>query len=491
MEQYSNLRDPRRPRPRFRRIEVNMPRQPCHQQRWRASRRTAGNISSQDARNREPASRHHTKVGDLLLQSPVQAKPARVLPQYDERSYSTSLDSQPMHGGTDATGQSAMANDATAPTHRRRYPGESLRGGPTPPEPAIPPVAAGHEREPIRQGPAAIRVFQMEQAGEVDSLKAQPALATIADRGWDVLVTNFISGKGPGNSRDASHLTATGAKDKTHHVMNSVVEAPAGAPAEPGPCAIKARGLRVVRGGRVAVGGGSGAGVDLDVAAGSVTGLLGPSGCGKSTLMRSIVGVQRIDGGDVQVLGLPAGSAALRRRVGYVTQAPSVYSDLSVIENLRYFAAILDAPRSDPARVIGQVGLAGRERDQAGRLSGGQRARVSLAAALLGQPELLVLDEPTVGLDPALRQELWTVFHRLAGDGVTLLISSHVMDEASRCTRLLLMRDGQIIADDTPGALLARTGAADVEGAFLKLIKADEPGDRGEKPAEHGQGGQQ
>jgi hypothetical protein len=159
MQQYSNLRDPRHPRPRFRRIEVNMPLQPCHQQRWSAPRRSTSNISSQDARNREPASRHHTKVGDLLLQAPLQAKAARVLPQYDERSHSTSLDSQPIHGGADATGQSAIANDATAPTHRRRNPGESLHGGPTLPEPAIPPVAVGHEREPIRQGPAAIEVF--------------------------------------------------------------------------------------------------------------------------------------------------------------------------------------------------------------------------------------------------------------------------------------------------------------------------------------------
>src|SRR3954447_3813137 len=147
MQQYSNLRDPRHPRPRFRWIEVNMPPQPCHQQRWRAPRRSTSDISGQDARNREPASRHHTKVGDLLLQTPLQAKPARVLPQYDERSRTTSLDSHPMHGGADATGQSAIANDATPPTHRRRNPGESLRRGPTLPEPAIPPVAVGHHRE--------------------------------------------------------------------------------------------------------------------------------------------------------------------------------------------------------------------------------------------------------------------------------------------------------------------------------------------------------
>src|SRR3954454_16454895 len=164
MQQYSNLRDPRHPRPRFRRIEVNMPRQPCHQQRWLAPRRSTSNISSQDARNREPASRHHTKVGDLLLQAPVQPKPARLLPQHDERSHSTSLDSQPMHGGADATGQSATANDPTAPTHRGRNPGERLHGGPTLPEAAIPPVAGGHEREPIRQGPTAIGVSNPPEA---------------------------------------------------------------------------------------------------------------------------------------------------------------------------------------------------------------------------------------------------------------------------------------------------------------------------------------
>src|SRR5690242_12927295 len=154
MQQYSSLRDPRHPRPRFRRIEVNMPLQPCHQQRWRAPCRSTSNISSQDARNRQPASRHHTKVSDLLFQAPLQAKPARVLPQYDERSHSTSIDGQPMNGGADATGQTTIANDTTAQTHRRRNPGEILHGRPTLPEPAIPPVTGGHELEPIRRGPA-------------------------------------------------------------------------------------------------------------------------------------------------------------------------------------------------------------------------------------------------------------------------------------------------------------------------------------------------
>jgi ABC-2 type transport system ATP-binding protein len=231
--------------------------------------------------------------------------------------------------------------------------------------------------------------------------------------------------------------------------------------------AVEVSDLRVRRGDRIVLDQ-----VAVTVPAGLVTGLLGPSGCGKSTLLRSIVGVQKIAGGSVRVLGLPAGSAPLRRRVGYVTQAPSVYSDLSVTENLRYFAVVLGAPADDPERVIGQVGLTGRERDLVGRLSGGQRARVSLAAALLGAPDLLVLDEPTVGLDPALRRDLWALFHRLAEGGATLLISSHVMDEASRCDRLLLMREGKIIASGTPGALLADTGTSEIEDAFLALVTA-------------------
>jgi len=229
--------------------------------------------------------------------------------------------------------------------------------------------------------------------------------------------------------------------------------------------AVEIRGLRVVRGGRPVLND-----VRLTIARGTVTGLLGPSGCGKSTLMRAIVGVQKVAGGEVRVLGRPAGDAVLRHRVGYVTQAPSVYADLSIVENLRYFAAILGVPNDDVDRVIAQVGLRGRERDLVSRLSGGQRARVSLAAALLGTPELLVLDEPTVGLDPVLRTELWELFHTLAAAGATLLISSHVMDEATRCGHLLLMRDGAIIADDTPRALLARTGATEIEAAFLALV---------------------
>jgi ABC-2 type transport system ATP-binding protein len=212
--------------------------------------------------------------------------------------------------------------------------------------------------------------------------------------------------------------------------------------------------------------------VSFELRAGEVTGLLGPSGSGKTTLMRALVGVQRGVRGTVELLGRPAGSAALRPRVGYVTQAPAVYADLTVSENLRYFAAISGVPLSRVGTVLEQVALADRGDDVVDALSGGQRARVSLATALLGEPEVLVLDEPTVGLDPVLRRDLWSLFRSLAADGATLLVSSHVMDEASRCDRLLLLREGRVVADDSPADLLARTGAADVEGAFLALAEA-------------------
>jgi ABC-2 type transport system ATP-binding protein len=230
--------------------------------------------------------------------------------------------------------------------------------------------------------------------------------------------------------------------------------------------AIAVDGLRVLRGGHTVLDD-----LSFEVRRGSVTGLLGPSGCGKTTLMRAIVGVQKIAGGGVQVLGCAAGTAPLRSRVGYVTQAPSVYADLTVEENLRYFAAVLGAPPGDVDRVVGEVGLEEYVDSLTASLSGGQRARVSLAAALLGTPELLVLDEPTVGLDPVLRRDLWRLFHDLAEVGATLLISSHVMDEAVRCDRLLLMRDGSLLADDTPAALLEATAAKDIEAAFLTLVE--------------------
>jgi ABC-2 type transport system ATP-binding protein len=223
--------------------------------------------------------------------------------------------------------------------------------------------------------------------------------------------------------------------------------------------------LRVERGGRTVL-----AGISVEVGAGAVTGLLGPSGCGKTTLLRAIVGVQRVAGGTVTVLGTPAGSPPLRRRVAYMTQAPSVYADLTVDENLRYFAALVDG-RQRIDDVVGVVGLDERRGSLVRDLSGGERSRTSLAVALLGAPELLVLDEPTVGLDPKLRRELWETFHRLAGEGTTLLVSTHVMDEADRCDHLLLMREGAIIAAGSPNELRDRAATTDLETAFLSLAE--------------------
>jgi ABC-2 type transport system ATP-binding protein len=229
------------------------------------------------------------------------------------------------------------------------------------------------------------------------------------------------------------------------------------------------RNLEVTRGGNEIL-----RGLDFEVASGEVTGLLGPSGCGKTTLMRALVGVQRITSGSVEVLGKPAGSASLRDQIGYVTQEPSVYYDLTVTENLRFFARILGVGNHRVAECIKVVALGDHHDRVVSSLSGGQRSRVSLAVALLGEPRLLVLDEPTVGLDPVLRVELWQTFHRLADEGAAVLVSSHVMDEASRCDRLLLMREGRLIADDTPSGLLERTGTEDIEYAFLSLVQHQE-----------------
>ncbi|MDQ1530902.1 MAG: type transport system ATP-binding protein [Microbacteriaceae bacterium] len=210
--------------------------------------------------------------------------------------------------------------------------------------------------------------------------------------------------------------------------------------------------------------------LSADVPTGSVVGLLGPSGSGKTTLMRAMVGAQRVASGSVTVLGSPAGSPELRRRVGYLTQDPSVYNDLTVAQNLRYFGRVMGAPADDPARVMEEVGLTPQARQLVGDLSGGQRSRASLAVALLGRPELLVLDEPTVGLDPVLRRDLWDLFRSLAGRGTSLIVSSQVMDEARRCDTILLLRDGRVLAHLTPTELLERTGTTDADDAFLSIV---------------------
>ncbi|MDI6101009.1 ABC transporter ATP-binding protein [Actinoplanes sp. NEAU-A12] len=230
--------------------------------------------------------------------------------------------------------------------------------------------------------------------------------------------------------------------------------------------AIEVRDLVVKRGRRTVLDGFS-----CVIPRGSVTGLLGPSGSGKTTLMRAIVGVQVVASGEVTVLGHPAGSAPLRRSIGYVTQAPSVYADLTVGENARYFASLHRLGAAEAEAAVDAVGLASHRDQLVADLSGGQRSRASLACAIVGRPEVLILDEPTVGQDPVLRDELWDHFRRLAAEGATVLVSSHVMDEANRCDRLLLIREGALIADDTPAAVKREAGTDDLDQAFLRLIR--------------------
>jgi len=237
--------------------------------------------------------------------------------------------------------------------------------------------------------------------------------------------------------------------------------------------AVQIGGLVVVRGTNEVL-----HGLDLDLD-GGVTGLLGPSGCGKTTLMRCLVGVQRIKSGTVTVFDQEAGSPELRHRIGYHTQAASVYDDLTVTENLAFFARVRGLGKDAVGKAVEAVDLGGHEHQVIGSLSGGERSRASLAVALLGDPDLLVLDEPTVGLDPVLRQDLWTIFHRLADAGSAVFVSSHVMDEADRCDRLLLMRAGEIIADGSPEEIRQRTGSDDIEHAFLTLVTGKDPGTTG------------
>jgi len=230
--------------------------------------------------------------------------------------------------------------------------------------------------------------------------------------------------------------------------------------------AVDARNLSVRRGAREVL-----HDVTFGLPAGRITGLIGPSGCGKTTLMRAVVGVQRHVRGEITVLGMAPGSAPLRSRLGYGTQSQAVYEDLSVRENLEYFAALVGARRQQVEDLLDRVDLQAAGGQLVRSLSGGQRSRVSLATALLGEPELLVLDEPTVGLDPVLRERLWALFHELTAAGTTLLVSSHVMDEAARCEEVLLLRDGRVLAHATPSELARRTGTDDLEQAFLRLIE--------------------
>ena len=243
------------------------------------------------------------------------------------------------------------------------------------------------------------------------------------------------------------------------------------------PLAVTTTDLRVTRGHKEIL-----HGLDLSLAPGTITGLLGPSGCGKTALMRTVVGVQRYRG-QVEVLGHASGAAAVRGRVGYVTQDQAVYTDLTARQNLRYFASLAGSRARDLDEVLDVVGLTVLADRPVSTYSGGEAGRVSLACALVADPDLLVMDEPTVGLDPVTREELWATFHALAERGASLLVSSHVMDEAFRCDQVLLMRQGRILATTTAKDLLASTGADTVDAAFLAVIADSEsqPEQKGEQ----------
>ena len=210
--------------------------------------------------------------------------------------------------------------------------------------------------------------------------------------------------------------------------------------------------------------------LDLDIPQGVIMGLLGPSGSGKTTLMRSIVGLQRIESGEISVLGRPAAGKALRHEIGYSTQSASVYSDLTCIQNIEFFAALYQKNEKSPAQILEEVDLSRNAHQMASSLSGGERARLALATTLVGSPQLLILDEPTVGLDPVLRLQLWRLFNSLAEQGKTLLVSSHVMDEADSCHQLILLRNGEVLAQGTPAELRTRTGESRMDDVFISLI---------------------
>ena len=235
---------------------------------------------------------------------------------------------------------------------------------------------------------------------------------------------------------------------------------------QPAAVAVSAKGVRKRFGALDAL-----AGLDLEVRAGEIYGLLGPNGSGKTTFIRCVAGLVRPDAGTITVLGRTARDAVSAGRLGYMTQAAALYGDLSVMENLAFFARLEGVEDADDRidEVLRTVDLADRGKSIVSTLSGGMRSRVSLAAALLHRPDLLLLDEPTVGIDPVLRQEFWTHFRSLASSGVTILVSSHVMDEAARCDRLGLIRAGRVLAEGTAAELVRRAGASDLEAAFLKL----------------------
>lgn len=209
-------------------------------------------------------------------------------------------------------------------------------------------------------------------------------------------------------------------------------------------------------------------GVTLRVKRGEIYGLLGPNGAGKTTLIRLLVGLLEAHAGTVTVLGHRMPEVDVLRHVGYMTQQAALYPGLSVEENVRFFAAI-NGVEDGVKEALEMVDLYERRSSEVSTLSGGMRQRCSLACALVHRPQLLLLDEPTVGVDPQLRVQFWEDFRRMADAGTTIIVSSHVMDEAERCQRLGLIQYGKMLAEGTPGEIRDIAGSTNLEDAFLKL----------------------
>ena len=230
--------------------------------------------------------------------------------------------------------------------------------------------------------------------------------------------------------------------------------------------AISITGLTVIREGNTIL-----KDFDLEIKAGKILGLLGPSGSGKTTIMRSVAGLQRLTGGSIKVMGIPAGDKALRTRVSYSTQDASIYRDLTCSENIDYFSSLQGNSPATTDEILELVDLGKNRKQLAVTLSGGERARLALATALVGKPEILILDEPTVGLDPLLRRELWRLFHRFTAEGKTLIVSSHMMQEADHCDELVLLRGGSILAKGTPAQLRQEAGLENMDSVFIALVE--------------------
>jgi ABC-2 type transport system ATP-binding protein len=214
--------------------------------------------------------------------------------------------------------------------------------------------------------------------------------------------------------------------------------------------------------------------VDMQVARGRIVGFLGPNGSGKTTSLRMLCGLLTPDAGEGQVLGLDfrRRAADVKRQVGYMTQKFGLYEDLSIRENLDFIARLFSMPdrRAAVDAALERLGLATRQKQLAGALSGGWKQRLALAACLLHRPRLLLLDEPTAGVDPKARREFWDQIHQLATEGITVLVSTHYMDEAERCDELVYIAYGRVLARGTAADIVATSGASDLEDAFVRLV---------------------